>query len=136
MSADPKKIPPDLLDVAGYLTELGSAVDPQDFMDHYDTVGWIIGGTRVRMKDWKAACRLWDRREKRQVFRFKGHPQASLFALQAQLRTIEVELDGIVYPGGCSFKIPPTGDKQVRYEKLIGQRQGIKNQIDRFAVAQ
>jgi hypothetical protein len=34
----------------------------QDFIDHYETVGWNVG--KSPMKDWKAAVRTWLRRER------------------------------------------------------------------------
>lgn len=54
--------PPTLAEVAAYVTERGSPVDPQEFIDFYASKGWLVGKTP--MKDWKAACRnaeKWDR---------------------------------------------------------------------------
>lgn len=39
-----------------------SLVDPQRFIDYYTSVGWRVG--RNPMKDWKAAVRQWNAREK------------------------------------------------------------------------
>lgn len=54
--------PPTLADVQSYVAERHSAVDPQGFIDFYESKGWMVGKTP--MKDWKAACRNaenWER---------------------------------------------------------------------------
>ena len=54
--------PPTLEQVAEYVKQRGSKVDPQGFIDFYAAKGWTIGKTP--MKDWKAACRNaehWER---------------------------------------------------------------------------
>ena len=54
--------PPTLAEVQSYVAERHSAVDPQEFIDFYESKGWMVGKTP--MKDWKAACRnaeKWDR---------------------------------------------------------------------------
>lgn len=55
-------VPPTLEEVAAYVQERGSNVDPQGFIDFYTANGWKVG--KNPMKDWKAACRNaehWDR---------------------------------------------------------------------------
>lgn len=67
-------IPPTLEEVAAYVRERGSKVDPQGFIDFYAANGWMIGKTP--MKDWKAACRnaeKWERWDK--PAQGGGHPQ-------------------------------------------------------------
>lgn len=39
-------------------------VDPEAFIDYYDSVGWMIG--KKPMKDWQAAVRTWERNRKTQ----------------------------------------------------------------------
>ena len=44
------------------MAERQSPVDPQGFIDFYESKGWMVGKTP--MKDWKAACRnaeKWER---------------------------------------------------------------------------
>lgn len=44
------------------MAERHSPVDPQEFIDFYESKGWMVGKTP--MKDWKAACRnaeKWER---------------------------------------------------------------------------
>lgn len=60
--ARPRFVPPTVEQVAAYVKERGSRVDPQGFVDFYSSKGWMVGKTP--MKDWKAACRnaeSWER---------------------------------------------------------------------------
>ena len=59
--------PPTLEDVAAYCRERGNAVDPQRFIDYYTANGWVVG--KNRMKDWRAAVRTWEGREKKSASR-------------------------------------------------------------------
>ena len=51
---------PLLEEVIAYCTERKNKVDPENFIDHYDSNGWKIGG-KSAMKDWKAAIRTWEK---------------------------------------------------------------------------
>jgi hypothetical protein len=61
--------PPTLAEVQAYVLERQSPVDPQEFIDFYESKGWLVGKTP--MKDWKAACRnaekwgRWNRNDSR-----------------------------------------------------------------------
>lgn len=128
-------VPPTLFQVEAYLTEINSRVIAQEFMDHYDMVGWIVGSSKVKMKDWRAACRLWHRRLDNGTTPGKrAQGSASLFALQAQLKTVEGEMESIMYPGGSAMKHTPEGKDRVRFNKLAEQRHALKAQIDGFAI--
>jgi len=52
--------------VAAYIAEIGAAIDPQAFCDHYTSNGWRIGG-KTAMKDWRAAVRNWERMRKKET---------------------------------------------------------------------
>lgn len=52
---------PTMEDVRKYCVERGNKVDPQSFIDFYESKGWMIG--KNHMKDWKAAVRTWERSE-------------------------------------------------------------------------
>lgn len=54
--------PPTLEEVAAYVQERGSKVDPQGFIDFYSSKGWLVG--KSPMRDWKAACRNADKWER------------------------------------------------------------------------
>ena len=54
--------PPTIQDVKAYCIERGNEVDPERFIDFYESKGWMVG--KNKMKDWKAAVRNWERKEK------------------------------------------------------------------------
>lgn len=54
--------PPNVEEVAAYCQERGNSISPEAFMDYYSSKGWMIG--KNKMKDWKAAVRNWERRQK------------------------------------------------------------------------
>ena len=53
---------PTLSEVSDYCRERGNRIDPAEFIDHYESNGWMVG--KNHMKDWKAAVRTWEKREK------------------------------------------------------------------------
>ena len=57
--------PPSLAEVQAYISERGSEVDAQQFVDFYASKGWMVG--KNRMKDWKAAVRTWEKRRKEEA---------------------------------------------------------------------
>ena len=58
-------VPPTVEEVRAYCLERGNCVDPQRFVDYYSSNGWMVG--KNKMKDWKAAVRTWEQREKPQA---------------------------------------------------------------------
>jgi len=48
-------------EVSAYCLERGNKIDPQQFIDHYTSNGWMVG--RNKMKDWKASIRTWERNQ-------------------------------------------------------------------------
>ena len=54
-------IPPSLDDVREYKRERGSSVDPESFVDFYESKNWYVG--KNKMKCWQSAFRTWERRE-------------------------------------------------------------------------
>ena len=55
--------PPSLSEVEEYCRERNNGIDAQAFVDFYTSKGWKIGS--APMKDWKAAVRTWERRQKK-----------------------------------------------------------------------
>lgn len=53
---------PTVEQIREYCTERKNSVDPQRFVDFYESKGWKIG--KSPMKDWKAAVRTWERNDK------------------------------------------------------------------------
>lgn len=57
-----KFLKPSVEEIAAYCSERDNGIDPQQFFDFYESKGWKVGNQS--MKDWKAAVRTWERREK------------------------------------------------------------------------
>ena len=53
--------PPSLDEVKSYCAERKNNVDPEAFVNFYESKGWMVG--KNPMKDWKAAIRTWEKRE-------------------------------------------------------------------------
>lgn len=54
-------VPPSVEQVRAYCQEASLAMEPEAFVDFYASKGWKVG--TQTMKDWKAACRNWARRD-------------------------------------------------------------------------
>lgn len=55
-------IPPTVDEVRTYCNDNNFSFSPERFVDYYQAKGWMISGTV--MMDWKAAARIWERKEK------------------------------------------------------------------------
>ena len=56
-------IPPSLDEIRDYCIERNNGIDPEKFFDHYTANGWTVGKNK-KMVNWRAAVRLWEKREK------------------------------------------------------------------------
>lgn len=56
------QIPPTEEMVTDYCTKMGYIVKPDEFISFYESNGWKVG--KNKMKDWQAALRTWESREK------------------------------------------------------------------------
>ena len=56
--------PPSLEEIKTYCIERKNGIDPNQFIDFYSSKGWLIG--KNKMKDWKAAVRTWEGRDKKE----------------------------------------------------------------------
>ena len=59
----PRFAPPDVSEVAAYCSERKNKIDAAAFIDYYAARGWKLNGGQP-MKDWRAAVRTWERRQK------------------------------------------------------------------------
>jgi predicted phage replisome organizer len=55
-------IPPTLDELTDFIQSSGYKVNAETFLSHYESKGWYVG--KNKMKDWKAAVRGWNAREK------------------------------------------------------------------------
>lgn len=53
--------PPTLEEVVEYVTGKGYQIDPFEFHDYYEAIGWRVNGQPIR--SWKAKCNIWQRRD-------------------------------------------------------------------------
>ena len=61
-------VPPTVEEVREYCRSRQSTVLAQSFVDFYESKGWMVG--KNRMKDWKAAVRTWEAKDKASGRRF------------------------------------------------------------------
>lgn len=52
---------PTVKEVKEYCQQRNNNIDPEYFIDYYETKDWLIGKTK--MKDWKACVRTWEKRD-------------------------------------------------------------------------
>ena len=55
-------VKPTVEEVRAYCQERNNGIDAQQFVDYYESKGWLIG--KNHMKDWKASVRTWENRRK------------------------------------------------------------------------
>ncbi len=63
---NPPFFPPTISEVKAYCEERANSIDPQRFLDYYESQGWKIG--KHPMKDWKAAIRTWEQNQQKGLF--------------------------------------------------------------------
>lgn len=63
-------VPPTVDEVRAYCTERRNGIDPQSFVDFYESKGWVVG--KSPMKDWRAAIRTWERSRKQEGVKQDG----------------------------------------------------------------
>lgn len=60
-------VKPTLEEVRNYCQQRQNGIDPQEFIDFYESCGWVVGRARKPMKSWKGAVGTWETsRRKRQ----------------------------------------------------------------------
>lgn len=69
-------VPPTIGEVQAYCDERQNNINPEKFIDYYESRGWYLG--QNLMKDWKAAVRIWEKNEK--TFRSKESSRTDPFA--------------------------------------------------------
>lgn len=83
-----KFIKPTVEEVQSYIQEKGFTVNAQTFIDYYTSNGWRVG--KNPMKDWKAAVRTWQQKEKQNVYgnyrtNYSKKQEANNYAFQQYL---------------------------------------------------
>jgi len=52
-------VPPSVDEVRTYCQQRGNSIDPESFVDFYQSKNWMIGKNKV--KDWEACVRTWEK---------------------------------------------------------------------------
>lgn len=79
-------IPPTLDEVRSYCLERGNSIDPEAFIDHYQTVGWRYGnGVGKPIRDWQAAVRTWEKVSNGHTNHVNGKPNSTAKSTQKPL---------------------------------------------------
>ena len=63
---------PTFEEVQAYCLERNNGIDPEQFLDYYESKGWVVG--KSKMKDWKACVRTWERNRKGKPTAIKPNP--------------------------------------------------------------
>ena len=67
-------IPPTVDEVSEYCLSRNNGIDPEEFVNFYESKGWMIG--KNHMKSWQAAVRTWERSRKTEVRKPDANPPA------------------------------------------------------------
>lgn len=68
---------PSVEDIRAYCVSRANKVDPEQFFNFYESNGWMVG--KNHMKDWRAAVRTWEKREKEVAPRKRETRRESVF---------------------------------------------------------
>lgn len=70
-------VPPTIEEVKAYCQERNNNVNPQAFIDFYESKGWMIG--KNKMKNWKSAVHTWENREPKKASKTMGKQNFDTF---------------------------------------------------------
>ena len=82
-----KFTPPSLDEVKAYCIERGNTIDPESFIDFYESKGWMVG--KNKMKDWKAAIRTWEKHDNGGNGKNKGSSSAYMDAIKNRVSQVD-----------------------------------------------
>lgn len=54
-------VKPTMQECKDYAEETGLTIDPVQFWNKCQAIGWTVGKNKADMKDWQAAMRTWER---------------------------------------------------------------------------
>ena len=110
-------VKPTIEQVAEYIQEKGYEFTADAFYDFYESKGWMIG--KNRMKDWKAACRTWNRtRKETQIVTINPNNQHGQIITDGDKRRIDkarrdAEFDELMYELAVTNR-PASEDERVK----------------------
>ena len=83
---------PTLQEVSTYCLERQNNVNPQRFLDYYESKGWVVG--KSPMKDWKAAIRTWERENNIQTPQWFTKENEKSTPTNEEIKEMEMLLNG------------------------------------------
>jgi endogenous inhibitor of DNA gyrase (YacG/DUF329 family) len=99
---------PSIEEVKTYCKERNNGVDPQAWMDHYESNGWKVG--KNPMKDWRASIRTWERNTKNIAPPLKAHAEIVFVNCPRCKKEVQnADIDG----GGCIYCADVPGMKEL-----------------------
>lgn len=108
-------VPPSLDEVTAYCTERNNTVDPEGFIAFYTSNGWKVG--KNPMKDWKAAVRSWEQRDRKEAVNRAKKKKAGRFDVLNEAIRKEMAANGSGGGNAMSFlngkplvELPGAGD--------------------------
>lgn len=57
-------IKPTIEEISEYCLRRNNNINPEQFYNYYESIGWLIGGKK-KMKNWQAAIRTWEQNQQR-----------------------------------------------------------------------
>lgn len=84
--------PPTVEEVAAYCKERGNRINPEHFCDYYQRAGWRL--KTGPMKDWKAAVRTWEQRDKARASERRSDPRSAQGYQQREYTEDMIDLYG------------------------------------------
>lgn len=91
--------PPTLQEVKDYCQERRNSVDCTQFIDFYESKGWMVG--KNKMKSWKASVRTWEKRDGTTSVKVDNIPRK-----KADPRCVNCRGTGILYAPGTGKNNP------------------------------
>ncbi len=79
--------PPKKEEVLRYCQEINKVMNVDEFIDYYEMVGWTVGKSGKKMKDWKAAVRRWQEKP----LNSNGNPKEELIHFGGDINDDDVE---------------------------------------------
>lgn len=84
--------PPTVEEVAAYCKERGNHINPEHFCDYYQRAGWRL--KTGPMRDWKAAVRTWEQRDKTRASERRSDPRSAQGYQQREYTENMIDLYG------------------------------------------
>lgn len=124
-----RDIPPSVENVAAYLKELQSDLNPQDFMDFYTTRDWTVDARgKIKMKDWHSAARRADRLWARPA-KSAGLSEWERGKKEERMRALKTRLRELTNPGGSAWSVELTGTNRDKARELSSQIFTIEQEL-------